>query len=174
MNPNIFKTERLTIRNLILSDIDNFIDLQSNSKVMQFVGSPAMTVQECEDDLQKLIRLYTEPGNGFCVWGVYFNSEMIGTCAIIQNEDGNEIGYRFRERFWKQGFGNELTAGLVKFAFEDLNLKDLWAEADVSNLGSVKLLDRHMKRTEKVWNETDNCWDYKYQLSKEDYDKIRH
>lgn len=171
MSPEIFKTDRLEVRHLVLSDIDNFIDLQSNPKVMHFVGSPAMSGQECEEDLQKLIRLYTEPGNGFRIWGVYFNAELIGTCALIQNEKGNEIGYRFREKFWKKGFGRELTAGLIDFVFTKLQLKDLWAEVDVENIGSVKIMDKFMKRIEKIWNETDNCWDYKYGLKKADYEK---
>lgn len=171
MSPEIFKTDRLEVRHLVLSDIDHFIDLQSNPKVMHFVGSPAMSGQECEEDLQKLIRLYTEPGNGFHIWGVYFNTELIGTCALIQNEKGNEIGYRFREKFWKKGFGSELTAGLIDFVFTKLQLKDLWAEVDVENIGSVKIMDKFMRRIEKVWNETDNCWDYKYDLKKADYEK---
>ena len=173
MSPDLFKTDRLEIRNLTLSDIDNFIDLQSNPNVMQYVGSPAMSKDECEADLQKLIRKYTEPGNGFCIYGVYLSNEMIGTCAVIQEPTGNEIGYRLRERFWGKGFGDELTKGLIKYSFEELKLNAIWAEADVENKRSVKLLDKYMIRKGQVWNETDNCFDYKYELSKGDYEKIR-
>lgn len=171
MSPDIFVTERLKIRFLVLKDLNDFIDLQSNQNVMQYVGSPAMSADECEADLKRLIGLYTEPGNGFSVWGVYCQDELIGTCALIQNEKGNEIGYRLREKFWNQKFGSEITAGLLQYAFEHLNLESVWAEADVSNTASVKLLDKFMNRTDKVWNETDNCWDYKYLLTKAEYEK---
>lgn len=174
MNSSLFKTERLEIGNLVLADLDHFIDLQSNPNVMQFVGAPAMSKDECETDLNKVIGLYSDSKNGFCIWGVYLNQELVGTCAIIQQDDANEIGYRFREKFWRQGFGSELTEGLIRYAFDDLQLNDLWAEVDVSNTGSVKLLDKYMHRIDKVWNESDNCWDYKYELKKEEYEKIRH
>lgn len=174
MNSSLFKTERLEIRKLVLADLDHFIDLQSNPNVMQFVGAPAMSKDECEADLIKVISLYAKSEKGFCIWGVYLNEELVGTCAIIQQDNANEIGYRLREKFWKQGFGGELTEGLIKYAFDDLQLNDLWAEADVSNIGSVKLLEKYMNRIDKVWNESDGCWDYKYELKKKEYEKIRY
>lgn len=166
MKSNLFETERLSINLLSESDIDGFIDLQSNPNVMKFVGAPAMTVAECQADLKKVIGHYKDKSSGFCIWGVYLKKELIGTCAIISNKAGNEIGYRFREKFWGNGFGSELTKGLINYAFDILNMDALWAEVDVDNLASVKLLDKHMHRTDKVWNEHDNCWDYKYELTK--------
>jgi RimJ/RimL family protein N-acetyltransferase len=169
----LFETERLKVRFLTFNDLTAFVDLQSNPDVMKFTGTPAMSAEACEINLKELIEHCYDPSDGFQIWAVEFNSEMIGTCALIQNEKGNELGYRFRKKYWGQGFGSEITAALIEYALITLNQNSVWAEVDVDNKASVKILDRYLNRTEKIWNEQDKCWDYNYLLSKKEYEERR-
>ena len=174
MGSELFQTERLKVNYLNYRDLPYFQDMQTNPEVMKFVGAPAMTNKECEVDLQKVISFYDKKNAYFNVWGVYLENEMIGTCAIIQNNEGNEIGYRFRQKFWARGFGKEITKGLLSYAFNKLNVGSVWAEVDISNLASVSILDQFLNRIDKQWNKSDNCWDYKYSLTKQEYENNGH
>lgn len=171
----LMRSERLFGRELQLSDLNVFSDLQSNPNVMRFVGREAMNLDECKEDLLKVIQHY-QLNDGFRIWGFFqnSNSEMVGTGAIISFEKGNEIGFRLREEFWGNGYGVEITKNLIRYGFESLNLDNLFAEVDQKNIHSVKVLDKTFGDRKSFWNEAFQSDDYYYELSKATYEKNRH
>ena len=175
MSTILIKSERLYGRELQISDLPSFIDLQSNTKVMRFVGKNPMSAKECEADLENIIRHY-KAQDGFRVWGFFqlADDQMVGTGAIISDNKGNEIGFRLREKFWGNGYGVEITQNLIKYGFEHLNLDNLFAEVDQKNIHSVKVLDKTISNKKAIWNEVFQSDDYYYDLSKSTYEKNRH
>jgi ribosomal-protein-alanine N-acetyltransferase len=161
----LYSTERLYVRLLKLSDLPEFTDLQTNPNVARYTMGKAQTPAECKADLEKVLNHY-QANDGFRVWAVCLkaSNELIGTVAIISTGDGNEIGYRFREKFWGNGYGLEATKGLIKYAFEKLNLPHLFAEVDERNPHSIAILDRTMKRVKSFWNEKDQTQDLLFEL----------
>jgi len=172
----LFESNRLQVRLLSPNDLEGFHDLESNPNVLTYVGidaEPHKNLQESIDEIEELIAGYSKPNNRLNVWSVIRKSdqEFIGTCAHIVDEKGNEIGFRLREKHWGNGYASELVPALIEYLFDNFNMEDLWAEADILNEASNKVLEKHLNQDGKRWNEHDKCWDYYYSLKRTDYEK---
>ena len=166
----IFETERLKVRDLNLKDIEDFHEMESNPKVMRYTGTSPKTRKENQLDLEQVVACYTQPSNEFWVWAVERKSdgEFIGTCAIVKSDprqnypDKNEIGFRFLEKFWGQGYGKEIVPALIQYAFEKKGIKELIAEVDERNIASVRILDQFFTHVNTYFNERDQSTDRVY------------
>ncbi len=162
----IFQTTRLKIRNLQLSDFSPFHEMHSNPNVMRYTTGRPWTEKENRESIQKCISSYSKPDNNFWVWGVERKSDsvFIGTCAIVED---NEIGYRFLEKYWGNGYGQEVTEGLINYALEEMHKNQIIAYADKENVASVKILDRSaLKFIKECPSESGKCIDRFYKLEK--------
>ena len=141
----IFETNRLSIRKLTQDDFQAFHEMQNNPKVLEFVVGRGFTEEENRKQLKGCIEKYSKLDNDFWVWAVIRKSdnEFVGTCAVIgdKDENSNEIGYRFLEKYWGNGYGSEICNGLINHCIDSMNLKSIFATVDVRNIGSVKILD---------------------------------
>ncbi|PHN04220.1 GNAT family N-acetyltransferase [Flavilitoribacter nigricans] len=163
----IFETERLIIRELDPADIEAFHDMQGNPRVMRHVGGKAMSLEENQTDLKEVIDAYSKPDNDFWVWAVIRKTdhEFLGTCALIVNdEQENEIGFRFREKYWGNGYGQEVTVALLRYGLQALAKVSIVAYVDKENTASVKILERNMDFVKEFFNDAENCVDRKYVL----------
>jgi len=141
----LFQTSRLQIRPLRHSDLLPYQELQCNPKVLLYTGAPADTPEEAKKDLERLIDLYQKPDNTFWIWAIVQKEidTLVGTCAIIIEEDGKgEIGYRFLEKHWGNGFATEIIEPLINYGFSTMKLKTIFATVDVLNVASVKMLEK--------------------------------
>lgn len=167
----IFETERLLVRALHLSDSDAFFDMMGNPNVMNPIPRPAMSRLESDAFLNKVMQSKTfnldkevraiveKKSNNF-----------IGLCAFLKNnEQDDEIGYRLREQFWRQGYGTEITEGLIQYGFEVMKTPKITADVYVENIGSVKILKKFFRPVKEFFNEDDNCTDRRYELLKSDW-----
>lgn len=173
----IFESERLLCRELQRQDLPLFFDLESNPRVLKYTGQePVLDKVQCKKNLNSIIEKYNLPENTYNVWAVIRKSDdkFIGTAALILSENGNEIGYRLREVFWGNGYGLEIAENLVHYCLNELDLKGIYAEVDQANVISVRILNQTMIQKKSYWNERDQCNDYLYELSKEEYDEKRY
>jgi len=46
------------------------------------------------------------------------------------------------KKYWNKGIGTEVATATLKYAFDDLKLKDVYAMADCENIGSNKILNK--------------------------------
>jgi len=165
----LFETPRLIIREMVYDDIAGFYDLQSNKKAMDMVPDKVMTMQECKDDLNIRISNYSKIKKPFDVWGVFeINSkDFIGTCAMVyQTEKTVEIGYRFREKYWRGGIGSEVTKNLIDYIFKETKYTKVVADVSKFNIGSTKILSKFMTQIGESFNEADNCMDLHFEVTK--------
>ena len=103
----IFKTERLRVRHLRTDHLDGYFDLHGNINVMLYTTGVALTFEQSNADLKRMIDYYFSKKD-FRVWAIETidNGVFVGTCSLIHNDDEeNEIGYRFRQAYWENGFG---------------------------------------------------------------------
>ncbi|MEL4307778.1 GNAT family N-acetyltransferase [Joostella sp. CR20] len=164
----IFTTQRLTIRALTLSDLDLFHKMQNDQAVMKYVGGKTYSLEENKKDLLNILKFYKLPKNDFWVWAITLSAteQFIGTIALVRNEkDEYEIGYRLLKEHWRQGYGKEVTNGLIKYAFEVKKIKEIVAYVDKENVTSVRILDSTFNFIKEFYNEEDNCIDRYYKLS---------
>lgn len=144
------ETERLLLRELLLSDVDGIFELESNPNVHLYVGNKPITdVNESVGYIEFIQQQYKDFGTGR--WAVLLKdtNEFLGWSGIkfITNEINNhkdfyEIGYRFIEKHWGKGYATEAGKAFVKYAFEVMKVEAIYAYADAGNENSRKILEK--------------------------------
>ncbi|CAM1344088.1 GNAT family N-acetyltransferase [Tenacibaculum amylolyticum] len=163
----IFETERLTIRELQLKDLEPFFELESNPLVLQYATGEVKTLIECNTELKELIDKYTDPGNDFWIYAIERKSdkEFVGTVALIKDEDKNdEIGYRFIQRFWGNGYATETCEGLIAYC-KSIGMKKIIGYVVNENVASAKILIRfNFQKVKEFVSEDIGLPETKYEL----------
>ncbi|KQW97477.1 GNAT family N-acetyltransferase [Flavobacterium sp. Root420] len=144
------ETERLLLRELELSDVQGMFELDSNPNVHLFLGNkPVKHIDESIHQINNIQQQYKTFGTGR--WAVILKetNEFLGWSGIkfITNEinchkDFYEIGYRFIERHWGNGYATEAGKVFVDYAFNELKADVLYAYADAGNENSRKILEK--------------------------------
>lgn len=163
----IFETERLVIRSLLISDLDSFFELESNPKVLQYATGEVKTLLECEKELNELIEKYDSDKNDFWIYGIErkIDKQFIGTLALVKDDAGDdEIGYRFIERFWGNGYASELCEGLIVYC-KQIGMKKIIGNVVNENIASEKILLKYgFEKVKEFISEDIGLPETKYQL----------
>lgn len=166
----IFETDRLIIKGLEPANKNDFAELFTDPKVLDLIPQKAYTESQISDrfniNLDLKISTLT---NEKCTCGIFEkgNPEMIGLCLFLINEnDEQELGYRFKVNYWGKGYGTETTKGMLNYYFKVLNVDKVTADVNIENVGSVKILNKFMKPVSEFFNERDNCTDRRYEIEK--------
>jgi len=61
------------------------------------------------------------------------------------------LGWILHRDFWKQGYGTELCAELIRFGFEELGLHRIYATCYAENYGSYRVMERNNMRREALF-----------------------
>lgn len=140
----IFETERLIVRKLILEDLDGFHEMQSNPKVMQYADGEVKSYSEHKSELISLINKYTIPDNDFWIYAIVRKSDatFVGTVALVKDGTDDEIGYRFLEKYWGNGFATEICKELISYC-KSIGMKKLIGYVVDKNIASAKILERY-------------------------------
>ncbi len=143
MSKIIFQTKRLVVRKLLMEDLEAFHKMQSNPKVMQYADGDVKTLPEHTLELKELIEKYDLLTNNFWIYAVErkLDSTFLGTIALIENKEEYEIGYRFLEEYWGNGYGSEVCKGLVSYT-KHKGFKKLVAYVIDKNSASIKILQK--------------------------------
>jgi len=163
----IFETERLVVRQFYAFDKTAFFDMMGNPLVMNPIPQKTFTKEESDKKLTELISSSKKK-----IWAINLKSdfELIGLCGlIVNNENENEIAYRFREKFWGFGYGSEIAKGLINYGFKKLNFELITADAFISNKKSIKIIEKFMNFDKEFYNSKDKCTDRRYKLSRESW-----
>lgn len=163
----VFKTERLKVRTLCLSDAQEFHEMQSNLKVMQFADGNIKNFRENTDELKELIERYSIANNDFWIYAIVkkWDNKFVGTVALVKDANNDdEIGYRFLENYWGLGYGSEICAGLISYC-KQLGLKKITAYIIDENRASVKIIEKNnFSILKKYTNQELLLTETKYQL----------
>jgi RimJ/RimL family protein N-acetyltransferase len=143
----ILRTQRLLLRDLVLSDLDEIHAYASDPLVTRFTAFGPNTLADTRAFLERSIvasaalprRSYTfavvEHGSG----------SLIGSCGMEQSDlTGRQyiFGYCLNRQWWSSGFGTEAAGALVQFGFEHLRAHRLWAHVFLGNVASEKILQK--------------------------------
>ncbi|SNR35132.1 GNAT family N-acetyltransferase [Flavobacterium sp. ov086] len=144
------ETERLLLREFLLTDDIGLFELESNPNVHLFVGKKPIThIDQSRAYIDFLHKQYADFGTGR--WAVILKEtgEFIGWSGIkfITNEINNhkdfyEIGYRFIERHWGKGYATEAGKAFIDQAFNVMKVDAVYAYADPGNENSRKILEK--------------------------------
>jgi ribosomal-protein-alanine N-acetyltransferase len=156
----LLTTSRLIIKEPSLNDFDNLYHLQSNPKVMKFIGKGIRDKIEVMEGLKKAIDHYNK--HNFSLGSVYLKDshEFIGRAGLIyfnynDKQPDLEVAYALLPEYWGKGYATELTKALIIWAFQNFSINKLIAVVDPENIASQKVLIKSgmsSKGTIKYWN----------------------
>lgn len=147
------KTERLLLRQWKDEDVVLFSKMNADPMVMEYYPS---TLDEEQSDTManKIKSLIAEKGWGF--WAVELHNEkrFIGFVGLheptyeLPVTPCVEIGWRLDKNYWGKGYATEAANESLKFAFEELELNEVYSFASVANEKSWRVMQRlGMKNT---------------------------
>jgi ribosomal-protein-alanine N-acetyltransferase len=138
------ETERLLLREFLLTDAHGMFELDSDPEVHRYLGKkPVQSIEQSQEMIAFIRQQYLD--NGIGRWAVIekVTSEFIGWAGlklvrepINHHVDFHDVGYRFIRRYWGQGYATEAAQASVDYGFQVLHLPMLYAIADMRNLAS--------------------------------------
>jgi aminoglycoside 6'-N-acetyltransferase len=129
------------------------VEIMPDEGSVQYTANGALDVEQAQDWLERAARvLITQPG-GILSLGAEIpeTNRVIGLVSIFfLDEARKQIGFTIiiAPGNRKQGFGAEAVGGVLKFAFEGLNLHRVTAECDSRNAAARRLLEKAGLRRE--------------------------
>ena len=137
----IVETERLYLRKFMLKDASALFKLNNNPNVLEYTGDvPFKNISEAEN----FIKNYTHYDTyNMGRWAVCEKrqGELIGWCGLKYhpNNDFIDLGYRFFEKHWNQGYATEASKGVLSYAFNKLRIQNIYAYVDKRNKASISV-----------------------------------
>ncbi|MFC5047789.1 GNAT family N-acetyltransferase [Aquimarina hainanensis] len=141
------ETTRFILRDLEMTDAPGIFDLDSDPDVHEYLGKkPIQTIKEAEETILFIRNQYKE--NGIGRWAIIDKStrDFIGWAGIKYEQTLRkgisyyDLGYRLRKKYWGKGIASETAKEAVKYGFEQLGVQEIFAAADIANIGSNKVL----------------------------------
>ena len=139
-------TERLTLREMRVSDTEDMFAYASGKKVTEYLlWSPHPTRSYTEEYLRYIKNRYSL--GEFYDWAVIENSsgKMIGTCGFTRFEfahDCGEIGYVLNPQYHGKGYGTEAAKRVLEFGFDTLGLHRIEAKFMKGNQASFHVMEK--------------------------------
>ena len=145
----MIETERLRLRNWTMADVEPFARHTNTEPVMRWLGG-VKTPEQMESVVRDRFIAWQE-GRGHTFWVVERKQDgaFLGFCGLkIADDMGSpvegevEIGWRFREDVWGQGYAKEAAAASLDFAFDTLAAPQVVALTVEGNAPSWRLMER--------------------------------
>ena len=145
MNKLVLHTNRLLIRNLQLSDLDDFHAYRSDPEVTQYQGFDVFSVQQAEDFInEQKDKVFGNPGE-WVQYGIENKTtgRIIGDCAVKLDGDDTRlaaIGITISANEQRKGYAKETLLSLLDFLFSLAGFHRVTETVDVENKASIQLL----------------------------------
>ena len=153
------QTKRLILRPLSMDDFDAVHSWGSNPANTRYMGWGPNNEEQTRGFLAS-----AKPGKDFAVV-LKESDKVIGSGGIYPDNanDMAEIGWILHMDYWKRGYGNEFGGELIRYGFEDLKLRRIYAPCAAKNYGSYRVMERNGMRREAVyvkafWARVDKEW----------------
>ena len=142
----LLETDRLTLRELSLDDAKAIFGLRTNKEVTEFIDRKTLNNLSESRAFIDLISNLTSNNKGiFWVLESKSNHQLIGTVGLRNFEDEenySEISYELDPSYHQKGYMSEAFKAILKFGFENLELKTIEAFSHQNNTASIALLER--------------------------------
>lgn len=140
-NTPVFETERLVVRIATVQDVDLYVALWTNPRVMANVGFPhglRVTQGELIDRLQKQ---GPSEFDQLLVVELKASGQAIGECKMSRPNDERiaETDVKLLPEFWGHRYGVEVKRGLLAHLFAHTGCVAVQASPNVDNVASIKM-----------------------------------
>lgn len=145
MKKIFLSTSRLTIRNLILTDLNDFHIYRSNPEITKYQNFDVMSVEKANQFIM------TQTNKEFGIPGEWLQlgienkatERIVGDCAIKLHEPDAriaEVGITISHLDQKNGFAKEALTKILTFLFETNEIHRVVEIVDAENKASINLL----------------------------------
>ena len=189
MTQKTLHTERLTLSPLSDDHLEHEVVLDADAEVLRYLSPRPRTREEVE----RAHKFRLEQGrevDGLGVWAGFLRAEPDRFVGIwmLQPPHGPsqpkvpgeaDIGYRLLREFWRQGLAKEGSRALVRYGFEDVGLRRIFAQtmavntpsrATMASLGMTFVRSFHEDYDEPV--EGSDQGEVEYDLTREAWDMM--
>lgn len=142
----ILETDRLILRKLTNDDKHDLSLVLQNKDVM-YAYEHAFSDEEVGIWLNNQLRRYKD--DGFGLWAVILKETgaLIGQCGLTIQQIGNknvvEVGYLFNKAYWHKGYATESAIACKNFAFNNLNIDEVYSIIRENNTSSINVARRN-------------------------------
>ncbi len=142
----LLKTNRLTLRDIRVSDAAEIFAMRANGRVNQFIARDNMNNPEDSIQLAKKTILAYQNKQAIGWAGILRNNnKIIGTCGFNQIDFHNlraEIGGELSTDYWGKNVALEAVTAIIKFGIDIMNLHSIEAKVSPQNRGAILLLEK--------------------------------
>jgi RimJ/RimL family protein N-acetyltransferase len=141
------ETDRLLLRRWRPADRELFAALNADPEVMRHF-SGTMTREASDAFVDRIEALFEEQGFGLWALEVKDGDAFIGFTGLhpmplgVPGAGGFEVGWRLARGAWGHGYATEAARAAVAFAFDEVQLPELFSMTAVSNLRSQAVMQR--------------------------------
>ena len=141
-NKPFIETDRLIIRPMTVLDVPSLKKWMPDRSIYAYWGKgPSKTEIYPELLFEKAERPTKSFHLGIAEKG---NDEVIGDLWVylIENNRMAQIAIRLSKDRQGRGYGTEALSAMTRFCFENTELQRLWAQVDVRNIASSRMLEK--------------------------------
>lgn len=135
------ETERLLLRPITLADADDMFEYGSDEETVTFVFPLHQSVRDTKENIANYFM--SEP---FGKYGMEIKEtgKLIGTIEIriIEKHAIGDIGYTLNKDFWGMSYMPEAAREILRLGFEELQLIRIFAEHDIDNPNSGRVMEK--------------------------------
>ena len=140
------ETEHLLLRGWRDEDLEPFVALCADPRVMRWVGrGEPQDRAQAEASLQAIRDHWVRHGFGLWAAEERANDELAGFVGLARLDDGSrdvEIGWRLRREAWGRGLATEGALAAREHAFGELELARLVALVHPENAASIRVVGK--------------------------------
>ncbi|WP_433796285.1 GNAT family N-acetyltransferase [Actinoplanes sp. CA-252034] len=139
-------TARLRLRPFDDADADALFAVHSSVSVLRYWDAPPWTDPARAQRFIAACRQMAAEGTGArLAVDRLSDGAFIGWCGLTRwNPDYRSaaLGYCYREAAWGHGYATETAGGVLRWAFDNLDLNRVQAETDTRNVASARVLEK--------------------------------
>lgn len=144
------ETSRLILRELLPSDAEGMLELDSDPEVHRYLGNkPVQHIDESRKIIEFIRQQYID--NGIGRWAVIekatdmfigWSGLKLVTDPINGHINYYDLGYRLIRRYWGKGYASESAIASVQYGFDKMQLKEIYGMAEDGNTASQNVLQK--------------------------------
>ncbi len=142
----ILETERVRLREFILSDADFILQLVNTASWLEFIGDKNIhTLEAAQKYIQtSLQKSYKKNGYGLWLMQLKETSKPIGMCGLVNRDslEDIDIGFALLPKYERNGFTFEAAKATLHYAKNTLGIDKVVAITDAKNVASIGLLNK--------------------------------
>lgn len=152
----ILTTERLTLRQLSDSDVQEIFLLRSDTLINKYLDrQPNKTLEDALEFIEKI------KNNSLSYWAIAQkgNEKLVGTICLFdisEEQKKCEIGYELLTEYQGKGIMREAAKKIIEYSIQTLGLKTIYAYTHKDNQSSTNLLKELKFKTTDSIDETNS------------------